>query len=67
MGQQACSAQLANHIKLLAEGDLIRVASSGSSVQVQTQSDNTSQQSLSPQPSEHSPSETRPYDPIRDV
>jgi hypothetical protein len=36
-------------------------------MQVQTQSDNTSQQSLSPQPSEHSPSETRPYDPIRDV
>ncbi|KAH7392599.1 hypothetical protein BKA66DRAFT_379987, partial [Pyrenochaeta sp. MPI-SDFR-AT-0127] len=42
---------------------------SGSPIQVQTtqvQSD-SSMQSSSPQRSEHSPSETRPYDPIRDV
>lgn len=41
----------------------------GSPIQVQTtqvQSDG-SLQSSSPQRSEHSPSETRPYDPIRDV
>jgi hypothetical protein len=70
LGLQACNVQLANHIQFLAEGDMLRgitVASSGSQMQVQTQSDSTSQQSLSPQPSEHSPSETRPYDPIRDV
>ncbi|KAH7090437.1 hypothetical protein FB567DRAFT_291509 [Paraphoma chrysanthemicola] len=52
------------------EGDMLRgitVASSGSQMQVQTQSDNASQQSSSPQRSEYSPSESRPYDPIRDV
>ncbi|KAF2036249.1 hypothetical protein EK21DRAFT_52790 [Setomelanomma holmii] len=52
------------------EGDMLRgitVASSGSQMQVQTQPDSTSQQSSSPQRSEYSPSETRPYDPIRDV
>lgn len=49
------------------EGDMLRGMGSASQMQVQTQSDSTSQQSLSPQPSENSPSETRPYDPIRDV
>ncbi|KAJ4994419.1 hypothetical protein SVAN01_00248 [Stagonosporopsis vannaccii] len=43
-------------------------SSSGSPMQVQTRSsDNSTQQSSSPQRSEYSPSETRPYDPIRDV
>ncbi|KAH8717051.1 hypothetical protein GQ44DRAFT_624270 [Phaeosphaeriaceae sp. PMI808] len=62
--------KFSNYIECSAEGDMLRgmtVASSGSQMQVQTQPDNTSQQSSSPQRSEHSPSETRPYDPIRDV
>ncbi|KAH7398990.1 hypothetical protein DE146DRAFT_719161 [Phaeosphaeria sp. MPI-PUGE-AT-0046c] len=66
----SCHAHLTNYVELLAEGDMLRgitVASSASQMQVQTQSDSTSHQSLSPQPSENSPSETRPYDPIRDV
>ncbi|KAH6618582.1 hypothetical protein C7974DRAFT_415944 [Boeremia exigua] len=43
-------------------------SSSGSPMQVQTQSpESSTQQSSSPQRSEYSPSETRPYDPIRDV
>lgn len=52
------------------EGDMLRgitVASSGTQMQVQTQSDSSTQQSSSPQRSEYSPSESRPYDPIRDV
>ncbi|UPX16245.1 uncharacterized protein EKO05_0006656 [Ascochyta rabiei] len=41
---------------------------SGSAMQVQTRSaDSSTQPSSSPQRSEYSPSETRPYDPIRDV
>ncbi|KAL5119028.1 hypothetical protein ACEQ8H_003157 [Pleosporales sp. CAS-2024a] len=62
--------KFSNYNKSLAEGDMLRgitVAASGSQMKVQTQTDNNSQQSLSPQPAEHSPSETRPYDPIRDV
>ncbi|KAF2131008.1 hypothetical protein P153DRAFT_287098 [Dothidotthia symphoricarpi CBS 119687] len=43
------------------------VAGSGPHIKVQTNSDNGLQQSPSPQRSEYSPSETRPYDPIRDV
>jgi len=43
-------------------------SSSGSPIQVQTRSQDIGmQQSSSPQRSEYSPSETRPYDPIRDV
>ncbi|XPS72452.1 hypothetical protein M3J09_004617 [Ascochyta lentis] len=43
-------------------------SSSGSPIQVQTwPPDSSMQQSSSPQRSEYSPSETRPYDPIRDV
>ncbi|KAF9698552.1 hypothetical protein EKO04_003848 [Ascochyta lentis] len=55
----------------LAEGSMtkgMQGSSSGSPIQVQTwPPDSSMQQSSSPQRSEYSPSETRPYDPIRDV
>jgi hypothetical protein len=50
-----CNVQLADYVECLAEGDMLRqmtVANSASS---------------SPQRSDNSPSDTRPYDPIRDV
>jgi hypothetical protein len=57
-------------MRCAAEGSMTKgmQSSSGSPIQVQTRSQDTGmQQSSSPQRSEYSPSETRPYDPIRDV
>ncbi|KAK7183828.1 hypothetical protein PSPO01_10164 [Paraphaeosphaeria sporulosa] len=56
----------ANHVERLAEGSMISgMGSSTSSSQAQAES--STQQAQSPQRSESLPSETRPYDPIRDV
>ncbi|KAF1359050.1 hypothetical protein EJ07DRAFT_122009 [Lizonia empirigonia] len=54
------------HVMAMTKG--MQGSSSGSPIQVQTRSpDSSMQQSSSPQRSDYSPSETRPYDPIRDV
>ncbi|PSN68827.1 hypothetical protein BS50DRAFT_325299 [Corynespora cassiicola Philippines] len=53
-----------------AEGSMLvgmAASSTGSQTQIQAQPESSVQQAQSPQRSEYSPSETRPYDPIRDV
>lgn len=54
----SCNVQLAD---CLAEGDILRA------YPTYTQPESTSQQTYSPPRSESSPTDTRPYDPIRDV
>jgi hypothetical protein len=59
----------ANYIDCLAEGSMISGmgGSTGSPTQTQAHPESTSQQSQSTQRSESSPSDSRPFDPIRDV
>ncbi|KAF2689201.1 hypothetical protein K458DRAFT_357780 [Lentithecium fluviatile CBS 122367] len=58
----------ANYIDRLAEGSMLSGMGSNTGTPTQTQApESSSQQSQSPQRSESSPSDTRPFDPIRDV
>jgi hypothetical protein len=57
---------VANHVERLAEGSMIS-GMGGSTSGSQAQADSSTHQSQIPRRSESSPSETRPYDPIRDV
>ncbi|KAF9738043.1 hypothetical protein PMIN01_03326 [Paraphaeosphaeria minitans] len=56
----------ANYVERLAEGSMIS-GMGGSTSGSQAQAESSTQQTQSPQRPESSPSETRPYDPIRDV
>jgi hypothetical protein len=62
--------QAANNIECLAEGSMLvglNGLNAGSQNQSPSQQEDSTQSSQSPQPSEFSPIESRPYDPIRDV